>query len=552
MKRYRVVFPVCLLLVMTLIAIISGCENTADPFHPVVPAGSIQGQVNTGGLPVEAVIVAKRIMEDVRSTSAFETSPAEDGHYSVDVPAGRYIISVQINRGQYYFYTASGLSYGQLPADTLMVDAYVSPVEIDFDLGGMALTVDLSDQLDGETGTAILHLRDAVDTGYGQSYVDYGSTEIEDGHLDIQIPGILPGEYQVEIVLGSRIYKCGNHPPYDGEHFWMPDTRDQSNSPWYEILADSVLTLSSEVATEPARIEGRITGAWQEMGLASGPDLSIFSPDSAKVIGGRRVEDDGSFAIDLYIPGPVKLQVTQNGIRQWIGGPTFDQATVYTLQAGQTISDIELVQSGIHFFVDAPILPVREADFYFYDPTDLTLIATARTSISLKSHIGFPNLWPGDYLIYITPLEYRLGSSSWKPQWFDRATEAEQAQMISIASVGEIVPVDLTLELGGVISGIVEQGDEPAQQYYVLITPADETNCWAYDITYLPSREFTFHGLPDGDYKVGALSYGQGWNYTSVPETGVVWYPATSDWDSAGILEIRDATEFTNVDIDVQ
>ena len=77
-------------------------------------------------------------------------------------------------------------------------------------------------------------------------------------------------------------------------------------------------------------------------------------------MGARIVNDDGSFGVDIHLPGPVKLLVTQAGVEQWIGGPTFEEATTFELEAGETISGVELVQCGLRLSVDTPARSVGE------------------------------------------------------------------------------------------------------------------------------------------------------------------------------------------------
>ena len=59
-------------------------------------------------------------------------------------------------------------------------------------------------------------------------------------------------------------------------------------------------------------------------------------------------------------------------------------------------------------------------------------------------------------------------------------------------------------------------------------------------------------GLPDGDFKVGAWPVGEGRDWLDPPPADTVWYPGTEDWDSASVVEIRDASVVTDLVIDVR
>jgi hypothetical protein len=467
MRRLYAAVPVFLLQGMILLLACGGCDDPVDLCGPQVSAGRIQGQVRTGGLPIDAEIAATRIVENTETESDFRAKPDDGGFYELDVPVGRYVVKLRVDGWRAtYDYVASGLGYGNTKPDTVLVDGPHSPMKINFDLGGLTLRLDLSDDLDGQWGEVFLHRREEIEAEKWNSFVDGGGAYIVNGLLEVQIAGVLPGEYQVQIEIGYR------------ENFWMPGTRYQTESPWYEVVVDSVVSLESELIAPPARIEGRIAGAWLDMGLIYNPELSIVNLDSTEITRPLWVEDDGTFAIDICLPGPVKIRVTQEGIEQWFGGPSFDEATVYTLQSGQTISDIELIQSGIHFYVNAPEGFVGAARFRLYDPVSLNLLASPYSSSADSRHIAIPNLWPGEFLISVSPGEWSMGSSIWKPQWFDRATGPEQARTISITTAGEVVGLELVLELGGVISGRVIYEEGSSGFYHFVLTTADEFSAW--------------------------------------------------------------------------
>jgi hypothetical protein len=172
--------------------------------------------------------------------------------------------------------------------------------------------------------------------------------------------------------------------PYDGEHVWYPGVRDSSEASWISVGTDSAVALSIDLPTEPARIEGEITGAWLDLGRTLPPELALISPDSMTIMGPRVVGDDGSFGVNIHLPGPVRLRVTQDGVEQWIGGPTFEEATTFDLEMGETISGVELVQCGMRLSVDAPVRNLGGVAIRFYDPVSLTLVTTYSSGSELS------------------------------------------------------------------------------------------------------------------------------------------------------------------------
>lgn len=527
----------------------TGCDDADEICRPAVPAGRIQGYVRTGGLAIDAVVAATRIVDGVASRYPLRAVPDERGFYFLDVPAGRYVLALLMGYSVRYDYAAARLGHGNVPPDTLDVDAAHLPRVIDFDLGGLTFGMDLSHALDGREGQVVLHARDIPElASYERRCVLGGEAQIQDGRLDLEIPGILPGEYQVEIVLDSA---------NGGERFWLPDTRDRAASPWYRIEADAVVALSARVATEPARLEGSVTGAWQAMGLTSVPELSVVTVDSVIVVERRPVFPDGRFAIDLHVPCPVKLLVRQSDVEQWIGGPGFAAATVYDPRPGETISGLDVVQCGLHLTVAKPDADGSSAKLNFYDPVDLKLLASASAYLGSNAEIGIPNLWPGQYILSVSPWEgsglvlVGEGGAAWRPQWFDRAATAAEARLITIPAAGQIVPLDLILERGGEIGGRVASEAESPTSHYVLLTPADAGVVSAYVYVWTWDPEFMLRGLPDGDYKVGACPAASGWDFPAPPPAGTVWYPDTTDWAAADVLSIREAGVITDLVIPV-
>jgi hypothetical protein len=517
----------------------SGCDDPTDPLD-CTGGGRLQGQVYTGESPEEATIRVRTVPDENGNDSRFHIRPDAQGHYGIDLPAGDYLLEFIPNQSYAgrYDYTADGLGYGQAPPDTVTIDASVSPVEIDFRLGALALSVNMATPLEGARCDFFLKLRDEEETPYGPSYLAEGSTEFAGGRAEIHLTGVLPGEYRIEISIGARnqYWDCTS----DGEHFWMPGIPGEQASPWYAVAADTVTTLAAAIEATPALVEGRIIGAWLDLGFNRAPALTLFTTDSIPVTGLCTVDSDGGFSLPLFQPQPVKLLVSQEGVDQWIGGPGFAEATVYDLQPGQTVSDIELVQSGLQIDSRGDKYHLWGPRIMLYDPADMSLIAATNWSGADGGLTGIANLWPGDFLLYFTTDPSWLGDQWWRPQWFDRAPDSAGAQVVTIGGPGEIVLLDVTVERGGTISGQVEDGAATIDHRVVFVAPADGDICWGFDSLFVQQTEFSVIGIPDGDYRVGVTPYGTTAPHGHPAPEGTIWYPGTPDWSEATIVEIRD------------
>ncbi len=544
MKRPRVVVLCWSLTASVLILAGAGCDEFADPYRTIVPSGRIQGRVSTGGQPVEAFVFLDRI-DDHDENLSIRMEVAADGSFGMEVPAADYAVSLQLDELHHRYRYATPLAfYGSGTPDTVRVDEAHSPVTTDFDLGGLAFSMAVSSQLDGVPAAVVVHRRDDAGDPSLQSAFDDVEAEIVAGRLEARFTGLLPGAYRIEVVLGGS-YDWSSS--YRHEHFWLPGTRNPAASPWYEVSADTVVTVNAAFTALPARLEGRISGAWLDLTPDSRPRLSFVTPDSTELIGDLEVDRDGGFAVDFLLPDPVKIFVAQEMIGQWIGGTGFADAEVFNPSPGQAITGIDLVQCGLllRFVLHDPHPSVLQ--FRLFDPVDLTLLSVVDLYGSSRYDFGIPNLRPGAYLAHIGP--EHAGSTSWRAQWYDRAPTAEQALPVLLMEPGEIVELALTLERGGELGGLLVLPAGSESDYVVVATPAQECVEWGHRLVFPVEPGFSLLGLPDGAYKVGAVLSADYYGAPDFPPAGFVWYPGTTDWNAAGIIEIIDAATVSGVDI---
>nr|MEE4268052.1 hypothetical protein [Candidatus Krumholzibacteria bacterium] len=536
---------------LLLLGMIAACDDSDDPCAPLVPAGRIEGQVLTGGMPSTATIVATPV--DGLEGYAIEYDAELDfyGNYSLDLPAGQYTLGLRVNSHRYtYDYCGDEIGYGNLIPEILTIDNGTILEGIDFPLASMYFDISLSDMLEGEELMVRLHLRNATETGAWRTYLKEVTATITDGQVFLNAVGVLPGEYQVELILGRVLYFCDC--PFDGEHIWMPGVRDQQESPWYTVATDTRVELAAALPSQTGRIEGRVSGAWLDLGLEA-PEFSLFTPDSTVVMGRRRIMDtEGYFGADLHLPGPVKVLVTQMGVENWVGGSSIEEATEFDIQPGQVATGADLVQGGMLVQVASLDFELDEAEIRFHDAgTQEHLNTVSFVNMFELTEVGIANLEPGDYLAHVTPRLSSRGRVPWRPQWFDRAVQPGAAQTITVSQGGDVVSVTLNLELGGVIRGGFQPDLEDGDWQYVVVTPADDPAIWGNG-SYFPEHQtnFQIQGLPDGAYKLGAFSTGLGWSYGDPYPAETIWYGGAT-WDTATVITIEDAAEVTGLVIEL-
>jgi hypothetical protein len=376
---------------------------------------------------------ATRVTEHSWEEGLAEVAVRSDGAYGLDVPAGRYVVGLRFNSSSLtYEYSAAGLRYGDAPPDTLDVDYERSPIVVNFGLASLHIHLDLPAEFDDYYARLRLHRRDTPEPANSQLSPSDGYQRIADGAFDRLVSGVLPGAYRVEVAFDY------------GEHIWIPGVRDSADSPWVDVPTDRTIEVAGRIDWEPARIQGRITGAWLDLGLPEAPALGLFSPDSVPVPARGYVQGDGSFDVAWFSPGPVKLRVRHRDIDQWIGGRSFQEATLFDPQPGRTISGIEFIESGMSIAVDTPDHTLRSVRFQLYDAGTRELRATWLNSYNTSLLVGIPNLRPGVYLMQIdSPW---TESQSWVPQWFDRVDNPDDATPITIAAEGDVARVSVILE----------------------------------------------------------------------------------------------------------
>lgn len=548
MIRFIVKYGVLVLLNLIIALLIGGCDESEDLCRLEVPAGRIQGQVLTGECPIEAEVVVIDINGVEGLNAELRTVPDFYGNFSLDLPAGQYRVLLRVgSRRHEYDWCGDQIGYGELEPEIITIDSGSIITGVDFPLSSLRFELSMSNVLDGEYAKLVLHRKDAVVSDPWNTYLNQKSEVIENGNLAFYLVGVLPGEYQVEVVLGLKDYLCSC--PYDGEHVWMPGVRQQDSSPWYNFAADSLVTITSTLPQQSGRIEGSVTGAWQEMGLEA-PEISLFTPDSTVVMGRRRIMDsEGTFGVDLQLPGPTKVRVTHSGVEKWVGGDSFEEATEYDVQGGQVVTGVDLVRGGMNLQVVSADYPVMgNVDIRLYNPDDLSLISVAEFyNQSQATEVGVANLDPGNYLLYLTPRKYDRGSSAWRSQWFDRAADSGTAASVTISAAGEVVDLEIHLEKGGTLQGSYEPELADGNWRHVLAVRIDDSSEWYRDYFFPEHQDqFLIRGLPDGQYKLGEFSVGSGWDYGAPAPGETNWYGGDS-WEDATVLTIENAADLTDI-----
>ncbi len=533
--------PAALLtLAVTIFQVGCDSEHTICGTDPSV--AFLAGHVHTGTDPVGCTLEARGVDLPDGVARLIQGNPQADGTYELAVPPGRYTLMLDIPEGasHYYYSHAGPVTYSLL--DTLTVESGRTCGELDFDLGTLQVEITLSDpNLAGTRAEFELHRQNPDGQGWIESFHGHSAEMTAEG-ATLRAAGILPGLYQVELEIGASARYSDHHA---GERVWLPDADGPDQAAWYSVTAGTMQALSFTVSDSSAHLAGRIGGAWLELGLEELPRLSVVDEDSNLVIESWQVSDDGSFALNLLRPRPVRLLINQNGVTQYIGGPDFASATVYSPAPRETIDGIEVTTCAIILDLAASWSGrYNQPRFEVFTENGSTLLAAVRGSLVNAATFALPNLWPGKFLIRVMPDAGAYGWVPWLDQWYPGVLELDQAQPVTLAEAGRILPLEMGLLEGGSISGRILGTLEPNRYRTIIVTTADDIEPWGFTYIWDPDMAYSIIGLPDGLYRIGQGSSRQA--------TDTIWYPGTTDWDAAEIIAIENAGAVENIDIPLE
>jgi len=168
-------------------------------------------------------------------------------------------------------------------------------------------------------------------------------------------------------------------------------------------------------------------------------------------------------------------------------------------------------------------------------------------------------LAPGTYLIRIT--NPHLGAD-WSYQWIDRSLTHENAQAVRIEQPGDIVVVPVSLLAGGHLNGTlcwdaeeeIPDGAGTSVRAEILVADATSQEKIGSRYHYLRTdraegSEFGLRGVRPGTVRLGA-SLPSGW-YGDPPASTVdtiIWYPGTTDWDSAAVFQVESGVAIDGIE----
>ncbi len=511
------ILAACVLLV-ALTAFGLGCDSDKQAAScPSCPIGTISGYVigGEGALSAEVTTISTYHADPTVNLSVQTDST---GWYTLSLPLGKYLLRARTNMTGHtvLYYKTCGSTWSKSEADTLALDG--AQLRADFACGGVAVSIHIPGASDGKRFKV------------GLTEIGVSSPKRRCSQLVEATDEVLAFGWDAVVSGAYAIYLW----PSRSSRIWLPTSFELESAETLLVQAGETTSYATSFSL-PAQIVGEVLGSWQLMGLRDPPTVSAFNDDSL-FIARAIVDDEGHFALNFYIPMPVRLQVSIEGMGCWIGADNFLEATTFEPEAGGTLVIDPYIESGIVCSFSGPGSDTDHRAMISLVDAGGSLIMASHYNPYRVNPIPIPNLAPGTYYLHV---ERVTDTQRWLPQWYDQADSLQDATPIEVFAGGEATEVTVRLIEGGAIHGRILMSDRsPYGNWCVRVCPAsDSTDAYARVMAGEMTGAFSAVGLPDAAYKLGLWYGGPYW-----------WYPGTWDWEAAEVISIEDHSKVTGVE----
>lgn len=524
---------VAVLLALSALGMACSDEGTMLPEELASPDRGIHGEVMAGGQPVSAQMRAIDLSRPYDG-SAIEMWTTSTGRYSLPLAPGRYRLAASVRGASYgtaeWVYAAAGPVTRYEDADTLIVGEEGPGPRADFHFGALHLVVHMPQTWTSGIVTLAPWSQRTSTTDYWRTSMGF---QAPSSLLEVDLPPAPPGTWAVRLSGGGG-----------RASFWLPGGWDPAGADSIALTVDSVVVREYVLPERAATLRGSVTGSWQAMGLDE-PAVVAFVNDSTSVAS-TTAAADGTWVLSMLGADRVRLAVSIEDDRRWIGGDSWSAATEFIVTPGtETVVPTE-VESGLLVRLRGDLgWTTGSRTFTLIDGTGRAIVRRAGGSrFDLAS---IPNLMPGTYLVHVRP--DNPGHDVWAPQWFDGANDQGSATPVFVPGGGTVVPLTIVLGVGGEI-----RGRAPGAGWAVYVTPAAADTVWGCSNTQSLDAGFRVRGLADGSYKIGVarddedVPYCDGGGHLR-GDTRVAWYGSAS-WDSATVVTIRDHGVVDGIEIE--
>ncbi len=447
-----------------------------------------------------------------------------DGSYEFEVPEGDYALRADF--AQEEFWGRITYPVGQTP-ETLSVEPGGAPIQADFRFGRG--TIGLTVPEDSEGSQSYLTLYSAATEFDASRSRRYSSEAMVTGGVAEYSYRIIPADSYIA-KANVQIRQGTTESPGDyWQYFWLSQADIFGQADSITVGLDALFSEEFAVSGPPARLTGFFeSGVMELTGHEPGIELYLVDGDSMTIAKSRRLPQTGEFDIPLYEPVPFRIKMLGLGACRdcpdagsWVGGESFESATVFSADAGEVITDIRLRDRCLSVELIPP------AGWPENEPLEagVALVGTdGRTlsSIGIGGRKCYLNgLGPGEYFLHVYPFQ----NVAWASQWYGGASSIDEATPIVVTEDDLVIEKEIQLEEGGRLRGhVLDEISGLGIDVHVYVIYVGDPYAWRIVRSEADTGEFEFLGLVDGGYQI----YAQG-----------IWYPDSESQDGGEILIIE-------------
>jgi hypothetical protein len=480
---------------LTALLLLAACTGEPGTDDLLYEAGAVEGYVLAAGLGVASDINALSLDEGVTGWSPSriqaQTRTDSTGWFRLELPTGRYSLDVDVLGNEFDVHSRP---------DTVLIGPSV--LRHDLRRGLAKIRLLLPQEWEGQACRLQLD---------GESYND-GSVRVDvvQGWTEFVIPAVSPGAYSMRLTA-----------PASAAAIYLPGTPDPAAADVLVVGIDAVAAYERDFTDSYVTVSGRVTGSSQ---VEPRLWVAVYAyTDGLRTVAAVDCDDDGRYQLVLPVPLVVSLRFSCGSGEQWYGGDTYGTAARIALQAGDRVTGIDLVESGLEVALHGPgDFLYRTVRIWVCDEAG-TLLRFLQTT-SNPTRIGL--LRPGRVLVRLDGV---CDEQTWAGQWFDGAASPSGATPLDLVA-GERRRLDVVLAEGGRIDGRVLEADGLYQGSIQVELCDDRGEPWCGWPRYADEGRFTFTGLADGEYFLRVeLDDGDRW-----------WYPGTYEFAAAAAVGIVD------------
>ncbi len=371
----------------------------------------------------------------------------------------------------------------------------------------------------------ILGVVTAEDSGLPLADVD---VEGEGKEIDADTTSNVSGRYTLTLPIyrDKGPYQITFIAPNDSPYLSLPPATTQVSS--------GTTTIVNAVLPRGGTIVGQVTTAdtGQPMeGVRIRASTKVILEDNDPFVSSTNTDADGRYVLQgLKSEGYVlrynthdvfSSDVISTYATSFVGGGNYPSvATVFTVTAPHTTTVNFTIAPGRKLAGevrradnDVPVPDVQVGLYWLDEDGSGRGDSVQQTETDSMGVYEFEGLAPGDYLIHARPQRAILGpqlpNADLKAAWHGNVPNSDEAQVVEISEVNsaQTISLNLTLEVGASITGVVTDGDTgtPVEGIGVDVRPPiglQEVTRSLYQIRTDASGVYTIPGLYAGTYGI--------------------------------------------------